>query len=225
MKLNRLAVLVVVLLALPAPATAVTIFADGFESGSTCAWGGGCPAVALINTSAVAPVSGHEEWGDFVVQFTVRAGLADLYFEKEGARSASPNLTKGFWFSIENSSGVTYTSGITPFSMSGSCPFPEPCNDTPTHFRVVAGTTRTFWMNVRLDNAGGTAGSYRTRLAGLVYKFDGNPGDGVVLVASGLTGFITQPVFVDNQDVANRGVEATSYDDFHRTLAARGGHL
>lgn len=220
--LNRLMAFATVLLTLvaPAPAQNPLIFKDGFESRSTNAWSMTVNpsniTITLIDTSASSPVSSHEEWADYQVEFTIYASAAaDLYFEKEAARGTNPDVSKGFWFSIENGSGVVYNGGTTPFSISASCPC---TGDTPTHFKVAAGTMRTFWLNVRLDNAGGTAGFYRMRLTGLSHKGDGNNGDGTVLITTGLSGMVTSTVFVANQNTGNlTGV--TAYDDFHRRLA------
>ncbi len=215
MKNNLLFVAVLALFALvAAPAAAVSIFADGFNDGTVCSWGpSGCTTITLIDDSAEAPVDGHEEWADYTVRFTVHAGGRDLWFEKEAARSASPNLTKGFWFSIQSDSG-TYNGGITPFSISGSCPYPQPCTDTPTHFKVSANTVRTFWMNVRLDNAGGVVGFYQMQVSGLSYKFDGTNGDATTLITAGLSNLDTFFIFVDDENVDPVG-GPNSYEDFH----------
>jgi hypothetical protein len=219
MKISNLlfaAVLAVVLVATPAFAI-TTVFNNGFEDGTLCSWGPtGCTTLALVDTSAESPVSGHEEWADYTVQFTVHAGGRDLWFEKEAERSVNPNLTKGFWFSIESGAGVTYNGGITPFWVSATCT--APCADTPTHFKVGANTTKTFWLIVRLDNIGATEGTYRMRMKGMSYRFDGNNGDGVTLITNIPSGFVTPTRFVDDQDTGNLGVDANSYDDFHNNL-------
>ncbi len=214
MKLNNLLSVAVLALALiAAPAAAVSIFANGFEDGTLCSWGPtGCTILTLVDTDAISPVDGHEEWGDFLVKFVLNAGGRDLWFEKEAARGTSPDLTKGFWFSIESGTGVTYTSGTTPFSMSGSCT--APCPDTPTHFKVSANTTRTFWVNVRLDNVGGVAGTYRMRVTGLAYKFDGNNGDAETLITAIPSGFVTSVVPVGNQNTLGG---PNAYEDFHQS--------
>ncbi len=214
MKLKRLlfaAVLAVVLVATPAVAI-TTVFNNGFEDGTTCAWGpSGCTTLALVDTSAEAPVSGHEEWADFTIEFTLRANGRDLWFEKEAARGTTPTLEHGFWFSIESGAGVTYTGGVTPFWMSATCS--APCPDTPTHFKVSANTTRTFWLIVRLDNVGATEGTYRMRMTGLSHRFDGTNGDATTLITNIPSNFVTPTKFVDDQDTGNIGVEANSYDD------------
>lgn len=219
MKLNRQMFSIIALLVLAsAPVAAVTIFNDGFNDGTLCSWGpSGCTVLTLVDTSAEAPVSGHEEWADFTIEFTLRAGNRDLWFEKEAARGTTPTLEHGFWFSIESGTGVTYTGGVTPFWISGSCPYPQPCTDTTTHLKVGANTTRTFWLIVRLDNIGATEGTYRMRMKGMSYRFDGNNGDGVTLITNIPSNFVTPTKFVDDQDTGNLGVDASSYDDFHQT--------
>lgn len=219
MKLNNLlfAAVLALFAFVATPAVAVTIFNDGFNDGTTCAWGpAGCTTLTLVDADAVSPVEGHEEWADYTVKFTVYAAGRDLWFEKEAARSPNPDLTKGFWFSIESGVGVTYGSGITPFSVSGSCPFPQPCTDTPTHFKVGANTVRTFWLNVRLDNVGGVIGTYRMRMTGLAYKFDGNNGDATTLITAIPSNFVTFSVPVGNQNTLG-GLNA--YEDFHQTTS------
>lgn len=221
MKISKTLFSIIALFALiAAPAAAVQlVFSDGFNDGTLCSWGpSGCTTLVFVDSSAEAPVNGHEEWADYTVQFTLHAGGRDLWFEKEAARGTSPNLTKGFWFSIESYSAI-YNGGVTPFSISGSCPYPQPCVDTPTHFKVSANTTRTFWLNVRLDNAGGVVGYYQMQLTGLSYKFDGANGDATTLVTAGMSDLDTVFIFVENQDVNNLGVDATSYDDFHQTTS------
>ncbi len=192
----------VVLLALAVPASAQNIFNNGFESQGTCAWSAtipvstNCTTVTFVGQTAVGSVDGDPSLADYLITFDVtRNGGGDIFIEKVWARSGSPNPQQGLWFVLE-SSASTYGGGTTPIvslSASGS----PPTGDTATHYRVGSGATRRFSLFVRLNNHGGTSGSYRLRLVALTYDTDGFDDDGDIVISLD-TQFRTALVTVGN---------------------------
>ncbi len=221
MKLNNLLFGIIALFALvAAPANAVTIFNDGFNSGNTNAWTSTVTpsniSTTFINQNAEAPVGQDESMAIYSVRFFIHNNdaeqMGDIFIEKTWLRALVPNLSSGFAVAIRDNSGnpSDYTPGTLGVQMSAWCEtfnrflwaVENDCpGDTDTHFSV--DDDREFMITVIFTNRpGGTTGFYRMGLNGFAYDHNGSDGDGDIIHTAGFP-LNTDTVFVQNADIIN----------------------
>lgn len=158
-------------------------------------------SVAMIDSSAEAPVGENEASAEYTIEFSVTAFGADWYLEKSAARDASPDNSDGVEFVLENSAGTEYsTTTITVTAdLDGDLD-----GDTATHYKVPEGDTRTFTLSVGLDNSGASAegqGFYRVHITGIGFDSDGSGAASSALLSTGLEDFHTDTEEVDDANI------------------------
>lgn len=183
----RTLVLAVVLTA--TPAAAVSIFGNGFEGGTTCAWSSSaCVVPTFVGDDA--SVSGST--ADYELAWTLENIHQAPVFQSKVMCRGLNSLGCGMAFTIRKVDGTVYTGGVTAVQLSAS----NSALDSPTHWGMAGnGMDRPFWAFIALNNANGTIGSYRARVEGISYAFDGNDLVGDRLLTMG---YETDPVNVLN---------------------------
>lgn len=175
------------------------VFADGFESGNTCAWGSGEFCATFIEQEGSPDPDGNPAVGTYDIHsFMVNSGAVNYFIEKTMCRGNVAHEC-GWYFTMEReiSPGVytTHTAGTTAVQVQvyGN----SPAGDTPTHWRFAPGLPKTSEFNVVFNNAGGTPGMIRLRQTGFSYDTDGNDADGDFAVP--LAEFVSDEVDLANQ--------------------------
>ncbi|MEN9405559.1 MAG: hypothetical protein RLY47_518 [Candidatus Parcubacteria bacterium] len=174
MKNNLLFVAVLALFALiaapAAPAAAVSIFADGFEGGTTCAWssGGTCIIPTFIGDDA-SVVNGST--AEYEVSWSLENVHNGPVFQSKVMCRDLNTVNCGMSFTIRKADGTIYTGGVMAVQLSSS----NSALDSPTHWGMAGnGADRPFSAFIALNNTNGTVGSYRARVEGVSYAFDSN---------------------------------------------------
>lgn len=152
---------------------------------------------SVESTSAVSPVGNNKDRADYEIEFTLNAFNGDFYIPRSTERDDDESDgSDGIEFYLEESSGTVYTGGdvATAFSADGSNN-----GDTDDYFKIDDNESRTFTLNVSLDNEGATAGFYGLQINAI--RFDGNTtAGGEITISNGLNDHDTAVVFVDDEN-------------------------
>ncbi|MDQ5928004.1 MAG: hypothetical protein QG633_442 [Patescibacteria group bacterium] len=152
---------------------------------------------SVESTSAVSPVGNNKDRADYEIEFTLNAFNGDFYIPRSTERDDDESDgSDGIEFYLEESSGAVYTGGdvAAAFSADGSNN-----GDTDDYFKIDDNESRTFTLNVSLDNEGATAGFYGLQINAI--RFDSNTtAGGEITISNGLNDHDTKVVFVDDEN-------------------------
>ncbi len=152
---------------------------------------------SVESTSAVSPVGNNKDRADYEIEFTLNAFNGDFYIPRSTERDDDESDgSDGIEFYLEESSGTVYTGGdvATAFSADGSNN-----GDTDDYFKIDDNDSRTFTLNVALNNGGATAGFYGLQINAI--RFDSNTtAGGEITISNGLNDHDTAVVFVDDEN-------------------------
>lgn len=154
-------------------------------------------SVVFVDGDAESPVGSTESRADYFIEFTVTSFGDDFFVPKTTVDSATASTTVGVTFKLMDSEGTTYTSTTTAALTVAS----SVSGDTSTHFKVSDGQTRTFTLDVSLDNLNGTTGFYEAQLVSIGFDTDTAQGGESTVGASELEEFDTGVVQVQNANV------------------------
>jgi peptidoglycan hydrolase-like protein with peptidoglycan-binding domain len=136
-------------------------------------------------------LTGAGDTTQYALNFSVKAGDDDIYIDRSIQRTTSPSVAgAGVAWATTTSS----TSGITNLGVASFSAADTNSGDTVTSFKVPAGTTRTFTLNVSLTATG--AGFTGVMLTGLNYGTTSNTDISTTYYTAGLDSFKTQDVFM-----------------------------
>lgn len=148
-------------------------------------------AKGSMTAQTTTGLSGSGDTTQYALTFNVTAGDDDLYIDRSVQRTTSPSVAGAgvAWATTTTStSGVTNV-GVTNFSASDTNN-----GDTATSFKVPAGTTRTFTVNVSLTATG--SGFTGVMLTGINYDTDTNTNDSAQYYTANLDTFKTSDVYM-----------------------------
>lgn len=147
--------------------------------------------------TARSPVGNNKARADFEIEFTLAAFGETLYIPRDVARDDDPSDgSSGIEYFIEDSSGDAYEDGDASASFVVE---DAESGDTSDYYVIEDDESRTFTLQVSLDNDGGTAGFYGLQLSAI--RFDSNTSSGgEVTNANGLDDYDTNKVFVDDEN-------------------------
>lgn len=152
---------------------------------------------SVESTSAVSPVGNNKDRADYEIEFTLNAFNGEFYIPRSTERDDDESDgSDGIEFYLEENSGDVYTGGdvAAAFSADGSNN-----GDTDDYFKVDDNDSRTFTLNVSLDNEGATAGFYGLQINAI--RYDGNKtAGGEITISNGLGDHDTKVVFVDDEN-------------------------
>ncbi|MGE5541277.1 MAG: peptidoglycan-binding domain-containing protein [Bacillota bacterium] len=142
-------------------------------------------------TKTAATVSPGADYTQYAINFTVTAGDDDIYIDRSVQNTSSPSAAgAGVAWATTTSS----TSGVTDQGTSNVTASGTDSGDTATSYRVAAGTSRTFTLNVTLTATG--TGYTGVVLTGINYDTDSNTNDSTLYFTSGLDTFKTNDVLM-----------------------------
>ncbi len=152
---------------------------------------------AFIHGTAESPVGNNQAQADFELEFKLTAFNGAFYVPRSLSRDDDPSDgSDGFEYVIEGSGGTVYTGGSVSDDVSASG---SENGDTSGYFKVSDGKTRTFTIQVSLDNEGETAGFYGLQLKAIRFDDDKTAG-GEQTLSAGLNNYETKRVSVDDEN-------------------------
>jgi peptidoglycan hydrolase-like protein with peptidoglycan-binding domain len=145
------------------------------------------------NTTAqtTAGLAGAGDTTQYSLGFTVTAGDDDLYIDRSIQRTTSPSVAGAgvAWATTTSSSSGVTNLGVASFSAADTNN-----GDTATSFKVPAGTTRTFTLNVSLTAT--STGFTGVMLTGINYDTQSNTNTSTQYYTANLDTIKTQDVFM-----------------------------
>jgi peptidoglycan hydrolase-like protein with peptidoglycan-binding domain len=144
-----------------------------------------------MTAQTTAGLAGAGDVTQYALPFTVTAGDDDLYIDRSTQRTLSPSAAGG---GIAWATTTSSTAGVTGAAATSFSAADTNNGDTATSFKVPAGTTRTFTLNVSLTATG--SGFTGVMLTGINYGTVSNTDTSTQYYTANLDTFKTQDVFM-----------------------------
>lgn len=133
--------------------------------------------------------TGEGDQTQYSLTFKVTAGDDDLYIDRSIQRTTSPTAAGG---GVAWATTTSSTQGATNMGVSNLSVGDTNNGDTATSYKIPAGTTRTFTLNVTLTAT--QTGFTGVMLTGINYDTDSNTNDSTLYYTAGLDTFKTADV-------------------------------
>jgi peptidoglycan hydrolase-like protein with peptidoglycan-binding domain len=142
-------------------------------------------------TQTTTGLAGAGDTTQYSISFSVTAGDEDIFIDRSIQSTTTPTIAGGgvAWATTTSSTSGVTNQGVASFSASDTN-----TSDTTTSFRIPAGTTRTFTLNVSLTATG--SGFTGVMLTGINYDTDTNTNDSTLYYTANLDTFKTNDVFM-----------------------------
>ncbi len=140
-------------------------------------------------TKSTGTTVGSADYTQYTISFRVTAAEDDLYIDRSVQNTSSPSAAGGgaSWATTTSS-----TAGVTTGSVTSLAASDTNNGDTSTSYKVPAGTSRVFSLNVTLTAT--ATGFTGVQLTGINYDTDSNTNDSTTYFTAGLDTFKTQDI-------------------------------